>query len=490
MIIIISKTGWVTLSIFIQMELQEPHRFLRLLGPSPQDADWYALHDLLLECKEETKLDQNVLVEILNEILKVGSSDNPTLASIVKILLSMNNSIESLFPLDNKSVEDIISSNRFLTAPVVDEILGHFFRNTKEAVFEKPRHDAALKVLSRAIKCKNIETIKSIIHMFPNDWNDWRDAMGMTPLHIVFGYDMDTETNGNTNDDRLSDVQVINRSTILKFLLSAIMPKNRYRALLAKCHEGQGNALSTPMDCAIYYLNIQYKLKRQNECEDEWKCLQLCVEAAGEKFQIIHYCITLRLLSLHGELLSDMIVRLGDHANVEITDEYGKTPLLLAIQEHKVHYMRQLLLLNPNSAKRRMCYYDNNSGKWFQGRLPLHTAFNDSGHNGRLEWEGVTLILKASCANALRVQDPVTGLYPFMQAVCGRSNDRSSSLSDVYSLLLSDPSALQYCNQSTKNKTSTFANTFISILTIAVVLLGVIWELFAQHGIKESNQLR
>lgn len=450
----------------------------------------------------------------LGPITSENENENPRPGSISEFLGSISDPMES--PLDLNAMENIISKHRYFTMPIVDELLNHFLGRNKVEAERNQEQDAARKLLSCAIKYKCIGAIKTIVRHYPNDWKDWRDAMGMTPLHIVFGYDTITDTNttrsmddiqrGNDDDDGQS--KGIRRSKVLEVLLSEIMPNDRRRALFAKCRQGRGNnSLSTPMDCALYYLNLKYKRECESTCEDEWKCLQLCVEAASAegKFQIIHYCITLKLLTLHGELLTDMIARLGtgatkataassyDPVDLDERDEYGRTPLLLAIQEQKTSYIRQLLLLNPTSAKRpvrRYCLHDSSGDSWYRrGRLPLHVALDHTciGDRPSLDWEGVELILKASSADALRVRDPVMGILPFMQAAvaCRRrritttSVTRSSrDLADIYRLLLAEPSALECRNQpSTVTKAPRRSvDAIMFMVAISIVVFAILWE--------------
>lgn len=279
----------------------------------------------------------------------------------------------------------------------------------------------------------------------------------------------DAHTCSNGNDNVFKDEDRTNNSSSIAC-----------NGLLLNCREGVRTSLSTPMDCAIYYLH--YKHRRSIECEDEWKCLHLCVEAAGlgtgeggasSPFHILHYCISLELLQVRDLLFAEIIRRFG--VDLDSTDDKGRTPMALAIIHKKVAIVKQLLAMKPDTAATAFpCYLDNN-GEEIKSRFPLHLAL-DSG----IEWSGVEMIMDGY-RPAIRIPDPMTGLYPFMlSASAQRENCR---LDDIHSLLLADPNVLSH-RGSGRNRMGFLSICMdryggvssLLLMSIAVAIASILWN--------------
>mmetsp|Transcript_17625 Transcript_17625/g.26693 ORF Transcript_17625/g.26693 Transcript_17625/m.26693 type:complete len:544 (+) Transcript_17625:47-1678(+) len=471
---------------FIQLSMysySSTHRYIHAKSNENRNTNTQENKDALFFFQEKDRLMAVAAI--------FGIESIPISESILSTILDAHND----FVASMDTLTEIVSLSRCLSVPIMDLLLDNIFSQGQGSNVSSS--SSGMKLLTAAIKHKRITAIGCIVRRF-SGWRHWRDAMGMTPLHIVFGYENDNENDGEQGGDLITK-----RSDILELLLSNLHLGGHDRTctrndgnisededrknnsiscngLLLNCREGVRTSLSTPMDCAIYYLH--YKHRRSIECEDEWKCLHLCVEAAGlgtgeggasSPFHILHYCISLELLQVRDLLFAEIIRRFG--VDLDSTDDKGRTPMALAIINKKVAFVKQLLAMKLDIAATALpCYLDNNEEE-IKSRFPLHLAL-ESG----IEWTGVEMIMDGY-RSAIRIPDPVTGLYPFMlSASAQRENSR---LDDTYSLLLSDPNVLSH-RGSDKNRMG-FLSIYMDrhggaasllLMSIAAAIASILWN--------------
>jgi hypothetical protein len=321
-------------------------------------------------------------------------------------------------------------------------------------------------LLHECAKSNNIGAAEAIIECSPQSL-DQTDQMGFRPIHAAFSYQNQSEK----------------RSDMVRLLLKegmrhGIGGKNGCGGVfLERANPG---STRSPFELALYYLRQKHS-KNSNDCEDEWECLTICLDAAKatfEKFQILSYIITLPVDM--DRMMCDIVRRYCIDLND--TDELGMTPLIVAIREKKPIYIKSLLSIQ-NCAKNPIQFCEIN-GTRYKNCSPLHIAVNEG-----ITWmEGLKEILESNQFASERV-DPETNLYPFMVAAQWATNP----LHDVYNLLRSNPGIADSCNVQKFHRVVSF-NRILPVnpgkyvhLIIGVILGIVIYSLRNWQNISGVN---
>jgi len=169
-----------------------------------------------------------------------------------------------------------------------------------------------------------------------------------------------------------------------------------------------------------------------NHKEEEEDCLK-------EEWHLLHAAVSLGAIGCPKQAF-DMTLAKHPHAVFQ-RDSHGRLPLHIAVgpcqwrwpklkraYKPREGYVIDALLLRHREAARIPDPHD--------GRMPLHLALAN-GHT----WEGGVEALFGAAPEYISVEDPVTGLVPFLLAAVpvGETN---TSLTTIYSLLCAQPDLL------------------------------------------------
>ena len=386
------------------------------------------------------------------------------------------------------------------------------------------------KLISTAIQCNATEGVRAIIDHYPPVLL-MKDALNLTPIHLVFSYQYEADHNSSSTlatasksdmlqllfqEGRKHGMHLAHKSNKNKRQLSCEQVQkscttttntntntNTTKSLWAMLKNGEmasfnwqwqwrwkafdirgaGNITTSPLDLSLYYLHKKYKRRNkpnrtpeEYDSADDWKCLAHCVQAAqysDPTFDIVVYILGWRP-TVYGFFM-EMVRRLEIDLRGE--DYGGRTPLLNSILQRpqRYHLIEQLLKLtaemldrengllllghdkeeneidndNENGGNREEAQlgafkrYIDLDGKEVCNRHLLHVALYTK-LQLNLVWDIVDLH-----PEALKTRDPLTGLYPFLQAarrtretVTGVSN-YNCPLDGIYHLLKEDPSVIE-----------------------------------------------
>ena len=432
--------------------------FLRTLGipedtqqfradTSPRDAfqlartlhapDWNACHEFISKNTEE---DLDVIL-VLHVIFGVDAVP-VTLAVASKTLAKCAGAIN----LDPSFVVQLLCLNRNVRTEVVNLVLDQLEHNQED---HPPWSDT---ILATAIRTYSAGVVRCIVRRYPKTLM-MTNAIGLGPLHLSLSYGSDAART----------------KRILKILLLEEKRNGMCSVLKTTCDIRSGKSLSKPIDLALFYAYKKYQPNiPTSHCKDEWDCLSLCVKAAKEKdnlFNIAHYLLSWRPTSRN---FLSAVIRYFD-LSLESEDNAGRTLLVASLLEYtqtRATNVRQLLHLG-GDCKKRIQVYTDLRGEIVKNRHVLNVALDSP----CTKWELLQSIIEKN-VNTVNQVDPMTGLYPFMQAAC----NKNLSLANVYQLVRMDPNIITICVSKGRQR-SRIQDKYIVLLVMnmMIVLYLTIW---------------
>ena len=243
--------------------------------------------------------------------------------------------------------------------------------------------------------------------------------------------------------------------------------------------------VSSPLDMAFFHLQKQFRRNKkkldntepihQEQLEDQWKCLQLCVDyitIQEPSFDVVKYLLNWRP-TLYG-----FFTEMMEYLDIDLLskDERGRTPLLRALLQRpqRFYLIEELIKLvedyvdndgeNAQELLNPIKIYIDNDGHEVKDAYLLHVALQSS-----LQTSLVCKLIDLN-PDALQAVDPVSGLLPYLQC----ATDKSRTLDDIYTILRVDPGAIEsrsvgrQVRRKTKNYMEYDFNTVIA-LSIGIV---------------------
>ena len=308
--------------------------------------------------------------------------------------------------------------------------------------------DIIYSLISTAITHHSIGAVRAIIHHDPKVL-EMQDASSLTPIHLVFSYGNEQGNNKNKSgmvqllleEGKKHGIHLATKIGHHQTQEQSLWTKLR-RGELWQWHwhsmiRGQRSLLSAPLDLSLYQLHKNFKdRKRSKNYADEWKCLSLCVQAAKDSdpsFDIVKYILSWRP-TLYGFLMEAV-----EQLDIDLCekDHRGRTPLLNAILQkpQRYHLIEQLLKVTDNQEIELQPFdrYVDVDGQVICNRHLLHVALDAKMQmQTDLLWRIIYLN-----PDALQARDPVTGLFPFLQAA---SKSNPLNINGIYNILRQDPS--------------------------------------------------
>ncbi len=407
--------------------------------------DWNAFNTYL-EMDKPITLPIKALMKII-----LSFDENPVPPRTMHLLLKHHHD-DSLCIIDEQSL--LVATKNISTN---EETMIQLFNYISKNQIVDVEHYVSTKLIHECAKLNNINVTKAIVETYPEALNSC-NQLGLRPIHVAFSYQN----------------QSAKRSDMVRLLLKW-GSKHGVGGAATGCggvflqRERNGksgsNAGGSPIELALYYLRQKYS-KDKDSCDDEWECLEVCLEIimkSIQDFQLINFIIS---LDVGMERLIEDIVHRFD-IDLNHTDNYGMTPLIVAIKERKVTYIRSLLRIQ-NCTKQLIQSCEIN-GNHYKNCLPLHIAV----HEG-ISWaDGLKEILESN-PYASGYVDPISGLFSFMVV----SQWKNNPLDDVYHLLQSNPGVVESCvvgRHLTNNTSSIIVKQYHFIM---IVIIGIIIQYY------------
>eukprot|EP00979_Chaetoceros_neogracilis_P009236 scaffold2098_cov270-Chaetoceros_neogracile.AAC.16 len=401
------------------------------LARSLHAPDWNACYDFLSKNTDED-LDVKLILHIV-----CGIDAIPVTLAVVSDLVARNGSV---IHVDPPFMVQILCLNPNVRTEVVNLFLKQLDQSQED---HPPWSDA---ILTTAIRMYSAGAVRCIVRCYPKTLT-MTNAIGLGPLHLSLSYGSDASKT----------------KRILKILLLEEKRNGICSVLKATCDFENCESLSRPIDL---YAHKKYKPNiPMAHCKDEWDCLSLCVKAVKEKdksFNIAHFLLCWRPTSRN---FFTAVIQYFD-LSLESEDKDGRTLLVASLLEYtqaRATNVRQLLHLGAD-CKVSIGVYTDLRGETVKNRLMLHIALDSP----CTKWELLQSIFEKN-ANALNQRDPMTGLYPFMQASC----NKDLSLENIYRLIRIDPNVITICASGGRLRTR-----FQVVINLAFLVANMMIVLF------------